>query len=241
MLSPALRRPFWRFFPKIDVPIRDCVHYAGFRYGRGEYNPYETYLVERHAERPGAKRRFVEFLKYYRPRDLGEALDVQLSQPAPLWCFPWQTYLPGQRSMGRGWLPRARSIPDVITFFSDEGILAAHIDREFGWLERALARIRRDGYQPERFGFVHVITLRADTDAHLMLDGNHRVAAMAALGESTVRVVQIGIVRKDAAERWPAVRTDKVSRDDALAIFGAYFRRRERCSTTATPAAVIEG
>jgi len=73
----------------IEIPIRNCVHFCGFRYGHGDYNPYESYATRLHyGENLDAIRdQFIDFLQYYRPRDMGQALGISLSRNYPLWLI----------------------------------------------------------------------------------------------------------------------------------------------------------
>jgi len=231
MLSPAISRIFWRALPRVTVPISSLASYAGFRYGRSEH-PYERYIIDRRRGNPdGARESFIDSLCHYRPRDLGEALDINLSQRVPLWCFPWYRYFPWQWTPERGWYSRAALVPDVMTYFSEEGILMSRIEKEFRWLDRAMASMTSEGYRPEAYrNFVEVVTLQASdfAEVHIVHDGNHRVAALAALGESTIKAVRLGTVRASEVDRWPAVRAGRVSVSDAIAIFRAYFAGRAR-------------
>ena len=83
------------------IPLDGCVHYGAFRYGRGEDHPYETFVRLLGTENGSwrARRWLVEFLRYYRPEHLGEALGVELSTRQPLWSFPWGR----SRPAGTGW------------------------------------------------------------------------------------------------------------------------------------------
>ena len=81
------------FAVRRTVAIADCVHFCAYRYGRGETNPYEQYAIGLAAGDPldAVRSRFVDYLQHFRPRDLGEALGVDLSRAYPLWALPWRS------------------------------------------------------------------------------------------------------------------------------------------------------
>jgi len=222
-----------------DIPLASCVHYTGFRYGRGEFHPYESYQVAfaQGGDLGAARARFVEFLQHYRPRHLGEALGVDLTREYAPWHFPWLAAPPAP-----AWLATPERCPDILTHFSAAGIPRERIAEEFRWLEEAVTSIRRHGFQPERFGApIEVRRLvRADgAQAHLVYDGNHRIGALVALGQTSVRVRCLGRrdLREDEIARWPQVRNGTFTADDARRLLHAYFdgNRRPRTVEAGAP------
>lgn len=224
------------------VPVADCVHFAGFHYGRQEVNPYENYVsvlvqgetVER------ARRQFVGLLQHYRPRHLGEALGVKLEREYPLWCYPWS-----RRSPAPAWRENPAELPDIITHYSPRGILRSRIDEEFGWLERCLESIREVGYKPAQFSGDPEARRLVSCDGgvrYVIHDGNHRLAVLGALGVKTVVVRQVPLmsVREGDLSRWPGVTGGRFTPKDARAIFRAYFEGRENARTTEEPAWVLD-
>jgi hypothetical protein len=186
-----------------------------------------------------ARKHFVNFLQYYRPSHFGEALGCDLSREYPLWSYPWRRGLPAP-----AWRERADDCPDILTHFSAEGILSYRIDEEFVWLERALARLGRDGYRPDIHGYAVGIELEPATgdSTFILRDGNHRVASLFALGHQTVRMRRAlgsAIVREREVERWPLVRSRLYTVDDALSVFHAYRRGNGRLKTTEDPARIL--
>ena len=230
------------------VSLSNCVHYSAFRYGRDEYNPYETYLVQIANGIPpeSAQSTFTEFLQHYRPRHLGEALGCggALTKQYPMWNFPWDEINPARFNFRTGWHTDPSDSPDILTHFSESGILRYRIDEEFFWLERAFHSIKLNGYHPWRqWSFIRARTLRRGdgTEAHLLTDGNHRAAAMSALGYDSARVYQTSRkILETECDRWPGVRSGHFTRDDALAIFRAYFNGNVNYRTAVSPAGIIE-
>lgn len=227
------------FARKRTVAIADCVHFCAYRYGRGETNPYEQYAKDLAGSLPlqAARERFVEYVRGYRPRHLGEALGVALSRPYPLWFLPWRT--PDQARQSPGWSSSARSVVDVMTHFSDEGIPKSLVQKEFAWHESAFASIAEKGYAPQRYGYIWARELRGKRSAYLMADGNHRLSALAALGnmEVVIKLPPGTAVVRERVYEWPLVRAALMTQEDALAVFDAYLdgnvspARSERLAT----------
>lgn len=242
MIAWPLRIAFRCLGRKVRVPISQCVHYGAFRYGRDEPHPYETYMrkLAQAGDRGGARAWFVEFLRHYRPRHFGEAIGAPLQQLHGLWHFPWVRRLPA----GTGWYDDPLNFPDIVTQFCEEGILWFRIEQEFFWLERALYSIRRFGYRPGRGpGITARKFVAADgSAAYLILDGNHRIGALAALGYESVelRYLPRSSVHERQAGRWPQVRAGRYSEQDARRVLRAYFDGNRRWRTTEKPASLLE-
>lgn len=224
------------------VPVNQCVHYGAFRYGRDEPHPYETFarILLRDHDRPGARAWFVDFLRHYRPRHLGEALGVKLGAEHGLWHYPWDKRLPADR----GWFADPLGFPDIVTQYCEEGLLWFRIEQEFFWLERSIYSIRRFGYRPDPANPITVRRfVRADgSSAYLVLDGNHRLSALAQLGHTTVGVSYVPhtTVHEDRVAAWPQVRQGVFSEVDARKVFAAYFTGNPHVRTTETPAPLLE-
>lgn len=244
MIGALTRRPFGSFLTGrriTEVDISACVHYCGFRYGGGTYHPYESYIRDLigGASVQRARSRLVDFLRHYRPHHFAEALGCELSREYPLWSHPWKRRLPRP-----AWLDRPEDCPDILTHFSPKGILSSRIDEECGWLERALKRMREEGYRPDKFRHVVGVELEpADgPSTFLLTDGNHRVAALSALGEVRVKLqhpMLEPVAREKDVASWPQVRAGRYTADDSLRVFAAYRLGNHRYRTTELPARVI--
>lgn len=230
---------------RVEVSISQCVHYCGFRYGHGEYHPYETYVARLHRGDPldDIRREFIDFLLHYRPRHLGEALGITLSRRYPLWTYPWAGLLAFLRARpAAGWYRDASRIPDVLTHFSDAGIPRTHIQREYGWLHGAYEANAREGYRPEKYGYPLARMLQGANGqaAYLVMDGNHRISALSASGCCSVVIEHAPgrIVALRDCKKWRGVRNGFYTEEDAARVFNAYFsgNRRFRTQETGVPA-----
>lgn len=210
----------------LAVPISQCRHYCAFKYGSGSFNPYENYVVGLHEGVPlvELRRRFEDFLMYFRPRNFGEVFGIELSKHIPLWVYPWQhgkSFDPQ-----KGWLSNLDKVPDIITHFCDQGIKRSRIEEEYFWLERAYAIISTNGYQPYNHTFIESIELNTGNKrVYILTDGNHRASALAALGHGEVMIKVTQSIRWNGEnhKQWPQVRLGTYTEQDANDLFNIYF------------------
>jgi hypothetical protein len=225
-----LRAKLWLLGRRANIPINQCVHYGGFRYGHDDPHPYETFvrLLKNSGDQRPAREWLIDFLRFYRPTALGEALGVKLSVSHPVWGFPWDSAVPLQDA----WMNDPGKLPDIVTHYSAQGIPWERIEQEFGWLEQAFYSIKTRGFQP-RLGPAMVVRrlVRIDgTIAFIVMDGNHRISALSTLGYSDipVRWFPNGDVYESQLLCWPRVKIGYFSPTDALAVFESYFNGNHR-------------
>lgn len=223
-LFDSLRSP-----SRTTVDINHCVHYCAFRYGHDEFHPYETYVRRLHDGDPPDELRaqFVDFLRNYRPKDLGEALGVSLERRYPMWLYPWSKpwHFLNPRNKS-GWLKDPSTVPDIITHFSPNGISGSLIEKEFSWLQNAYHSISIQGYLPEQYGYPRGKLLISELGTRcLLLDGNHRVSVLSALGIANVSIQYFPSdnVYLGKLSMWPGVKLGIFSANDAERVFYAYF------------------
>ena len=224
------------------VRIADCVHYCAFAYGRGHFNPYQDYITGLAKGVPieQLRERFIDFIRHYRPRDLGEALGVKTQASVPLWLLPWKTWR--KLLQADGWRDSPDDCVDLLTYFSPQGLRASRFLDEWGWLEGAWRNISANGYRPEAHSYIHVFELRGERESrYVVTDGNHRLSALAALGVEEVRVLQpwFSTARRACARAWPLVLSGHVGAGDARRIFDAYFCGNRSPHRAAQPAELL--
>jgi hypothetical protein len=207
-----------------SVPVAACYHYRGNRYGGFGNHPYEDYMrgLARGEDVMQLRGRFAEIVLSNRPRSMSEALDVDVGD-WPIWQFPW---IAAPRQCARP-ITDPNDNPDVMCHWCEAGVLVSHVNREFGWLDGAFASMSSVGYRPEDHSYVRCLELRSDTrSSYLVLDGNHRVGALCAIGHADlpVRLARRPKVRRDEVRRWPRVRNGELDESRALRIFDRYFR-----------------
>lgn len=226
----------------VKIPIKECIHYCGFMYGNNVYNPYETYVIgiANNEDIITLRKQFIQFLMYYRPCNCADALDINLSRDIALWTYPWDEISKDCLfDTTRYWFNDLNGIVDLLTHFSNKGILSYRIDEEFTWLERALFTITNKGFLPDHY--TKVLHLKKkNKNAYLVLDGNHRISALTALGIDTVPAKIEKIVSEENIENWFAVKNGFLSIDNALNIFNAYFKTNNKYVINSTsPAKLI--
>jgi hypothetical protein len=209
--------------PTRIVPIDRCYHYRGFRYGGYGNNPYEDYVVGLANGRnlQILRSAFAEAILQSRPTCMGEALQIKL-QSVALWDFPWSRSRPADNDQIRD----PADNPDIVCHYCAQGILASHINRELRWLEAAFASIRKVGYAPESLGFIRCQELQGQHfSTYLVLDGNHRISALHAIGmrKLAAKIATGQRVRRIDANRWPRVVAGAYNLENALMVFDRYF------------------
>lgn len=217
------------------VRIDACYHYRGFRYGGFGHNPYEDYIVDLSRGTSGRRERFVRAIADHRPRTMGEILGLPLLTQAA-WDFPWNS--------AHSAVPKIEDPlqnPDIVCHDCPQGLLVSHFNREFRWLEQALASLSAVGYQPKRYGYIRCLELSSGAKSvFLVLDGNHRISALHALGfdHADVLVKRVPISRQDV-RRWPKVLDGTYSEVEALSVFDRYFQQTNPPLTSLHPARLI--
>ncbi|TRU98706.1 MAG: hypothetical protein EWV75_06390 [Microcystis wesenbergii Mw_QC_S_20081001_S30D] len=228
----------------ISIPINQCRHYCGFRYGCNSLNPYEQYIIGLHQKQSleTIRKRFEEFLLYYRPQNFGEVFGIELSKHIPLWIYPWHE---GDNfNINNGWLENADDIIDIITHFSHQGVKRSQINQEYKWLEGAYHSISSIGYQPQKYDYIEVWKLaRQDSQSvFIVKEGNHRLSSLVALGHSdvVVRCYLFETIKEQNCHQWKQVQLGNYSEEDALKIFNVYFAGVDNFRKTQKPAIIIE-
>lgn len=234
-----LRSALWeRIARRAEVPIDRCYHYRAFRYGGFGSNPYEDYQVGlvRGQDVKVLRNAFADVILNCRPRTMGEAIGIDLPD-WPAWRFPWKRN--PRRTIKAIEIPENN--PDVVCHHCDAGILASHINREFQWLEMSIQSIRERGYKPCSYGYIQCIELsNGHCSSFLVVDGNHRLAALHALGNRTAEImIWPSPVRREDVDRWPDVRNGVRPREQALRLFDRYFSETNRPLPTKNPARLI--
>lgn len=108
---------------------------------------------------------------------------------------------------------------------------------EFSRLINIYKSISEKGFKVDITGIdnITVVCLVSKGEWRLMIvnSGQHRVAALAALGYETI-IVQLqaaeglgGIIRREEAARWPAVRKGFLTQEEALRVFDRVFEGRQ--------------
>lgn len=211
------------------VRIDQCVHYRGYRYGGFGNNLYEDYILglASGADLGVLRRTLIDRIRRFDGSSINTALGISLSREYEPWVFPWS-----MRALlsGEGTYFSASENPDVVCYQAPEGVCASGINREYGWLHGAWEAISSNGYRPEQYDYIRVWDLgrRSSIDKqrrYIVLDGNHRLASLHALGESEVMVKVIPSTASLLGMPifWPGVVRGIYSQDDAKRVHARYF------------------
>ncbi len=250
----ALLRPLWHAALRrrsasrwnvTTVPLSACVNYNSFGYGADDFHPLRSYLISLDAgETREARRKFIEFLQFYRPIDAAQALGIApMNKSYPLFLAPWDSFGESEFRVQRTWRDDPRDCPDILTHFSERGLLSYRIEEEWLWSEGALGSLKTNGYKPREMSWIQGRALieQDGQKRFLLTDGNHRAAAMAALRWEEVELQwdERHEVRASEAENWWGVRNGFFTREAALAIFHAYFVGNSNVRTTTQAAPIL--
>ncbi len=227
------------------VALADCVSFHAFHYACGSAHPLQKYAIglAKGADIRELRARYLRFLRYYRPVDSAQAWGLPaLNAGLPLWIFPWKRALPGEFTGRRDWYDSPALCRDLLTTFSEAGLLSYRIEEEWTWSERAHQSLRLYGYQPAR-GTLRAHTLFAadGREAHLLMDGNHRAAALCAQGIEKVRISSERRyqIYETQVDEWPGVTSGQFSRAAALQIFHRFIDGNDCSVTTDVPAPIL--
>lgn len=206
-----------------EVDINKCYHYLGYRYGGYRNNLYEDFICDHYSgtNESKIKNQFIDRICGTRTTDFGQALGIKLTKKYHKWDFPWNWSLKRNVSQHK-YTPYNN--PDIVCHTAEQGVLASHINREFQWLIGAINNIK-NGYFPEKYGYITLLELINKNDSHyIVLDGNHRISAMTALGYKKF-LAKIVHKRVNLGMRclWGGVILGSYYLDDATRIFERYF------------------
>ncbi len=228
-----------------NVAVADCVSLHGYHYCAGSAHPLQRYAsgLAQGTDLRELRRDFLDFFRYYRPVNAAQALGLpELDAALPMLIWPWKRALASEFRPRRAWCPSSAECCDVLTHFSDEGILSFRIEEEWMWSERARQSLEHYGYQPSR-GVLRAHTLHANDgrEAHLLMDGNHRAAALCAQGVERVSILSETRyqIYESEVDNWPNVVSGHYTRASALQIFHRYIEGNDRTATTDVPAPII--
>ncbi len=216
----------------------DCRHYCGFRYGSGSVNLYENYMVGLHEgiSTNELENRFIDGLRWYRPRSMAQVLEVEFENVIPLWCFPWSR----RYAVHAGWVKEPVDVPDILTHFTESGIPLSRIREEISWLQLAYRSVGQRGYQPGLFRHVQVVEVNTRINRfYLVVDGNHRTSAMVAQGIDRFPARVVARVDFSHVDQMPQVRSGVYSMTEAMLLYDRYLAGVVRLYRSCQPAEVI--
>ncbi|MBP7001009.1 hypothetical protein [Amaricoccus sp.] len=166
----------------------------------------------------------------FQPRNAAEIMGLPSShaglQGAPeTWRFPWMSASARNVQKRKRLSPKHREKGAGFAYFGPTSPEKGRSD--LARLKAVVAAISADGFRllPGVDGLVRaeILSSGAEWRARVQV-GQHRTAALAALGGTAVPIwPQPVVVRREEAADWPAVRDGVVTREEALDIFDRMF------------------
>lgn len=228
--------------PSFRCPIDKCITYNGFNHSDKGWHPFSAALKQYQAtDNLDYEHSLLE--KYYdrwQPENAREALIGCEKGPAyleelPSYTFlaPWSYVSPSER--------REMVYSGMCAFYERHGLKPCgdyHGHHTHGPVSTAFGRIEYDrltdvydsiatsGYDRSLGGDIVVSAYKRESEYRFGIEhGNHRVAAMSALGYDTIpaRYVNVRLRTLNEADCWPQVRRGLWDRDSAIAYFDHLF------------------
>jgi len=162
------------------------------------------------------------FLRQFCPTSISGLAGVTNEEPLPLFIYPWGPFNPEGAVRKESWRSRFCG-PSTDSF----------IEEEFARTVRLYQAVRAEGYRPYRYpnSFIGGTWLVANNGdkRFVVMQGNHRMAALAHLGYSAIRVRRIRQALSFVFERdlpkWPLVLKGRCSEDHARRVFRFFFEQ----------------
>jgi hypothetical protein len=230
----------------LDLPLAWCRGHraAAFACAPGAMHPYletaRALLADGGMAWAGSP--LHRFHRHFRPRDAAELLGIEATHPA-LKAPPEAAFFPWETPPTPEALARRRADLEAENRSHGLALDAGHGFHHFGpvsdekgrleltRLTRVLAAIRDEGFRllPGPSGLCTArILCRGEDWRALVVNGQHRVAALAALGHDAAPMLPLpGPVRREEAETWPGVRAGVFTPAQALAVFDRVFAARQ--------------
>jgi hypothetical protein len=221
----SLLRYITRPWNEIEVSFDECVNFFACSFGPNGWHPVVETLrqVERDPNIPLENTVLYRYHRNFCPEGIADLLPDGKVQFRPSFgLYPWGSF------KRKGPFKAKDRHRTTSCGPSDEKFIAEMFDR----ILTLYHRLQKEGYQPWRFGN-NVIggTVLEDLSGArrvVILQGNHRMAVLAALGMKRIRIRflpdSLRIIREADVDRWHFVKSGECSKKDALAIFRLYFQ-----------------
>lgn len=224
-----------------NCPVDKCISYNGFRHAEESWHPFSATLEARAEKKETGYQDSIlkSYYERWRPRNAGEALigcreipDYLERVPSYAFLVPWHIVSAEQRS--------ALVRDGIEHFIEGEQLLDTAVDHayhvhgpvteEFGRAEYrrligVFESIREAGYDRSHGDVVVSLYQRGSEFRFGIEHGNHRIAAMKALGHETIpaRLVGPRLIMREEAACWPQVRLGQWDVESARAYFDHLF------------------
>lgn len=230
----------------LDLPLAWCRGHraAAFACEAGVMHPYletaRALLADEGLAWPDSP--LFRYYLHFRPRNAAEHLGLEATHPA-LEAAPEAAFFPWETPPSAEALARRRSALAAENRSHGFSLDAGHGFHHFGpvsekkgelelvRLARILAAIRDQGFRllPGASGLCTArILCRGGDWRALVVNGQHRVAALAALGHRTAPIFPLpDVIRREEASNWAGVRAGVFTLAQAHAVFDRVFAARQ--------------
>ncbi|TMW72380.1 tetratricopeptide repeat protein [Alteribacter natronophilus] len=219
----------------MEVDINKCIDNYGFSYRPGGFHPFVA-AVNQLEVKPNLDYKdsvLNRFYECFQPENLYDALELQQDFFTDLkrgWIgYPWHVSSGGKQVSMNEWIGTTREGGNHFFGPNTEDFGAEELKR----LVTNLRNIKEVGYIPEVFsdGYVTGYLLKQKDDYRFVItEGQHRIAVMASLGYSKIKVrfstseKDPRIVRRKLVESWSQVQNGVYSKLQAGALFDIFFK-----------------
>jgi len=205
-----------------EVSIEECCNPYAMRFGgEGWHFLVETLReLENNQNIPLQETILYQYHKQYCPTVIGEIFQSSELSKQYEFEYPWGNW----KNKG----PYGRSKPFSETRYqgpsSDD-----FIKKQYDNIVSIYESMKIEGYRPLEYGFIGgTFLLSADQERLFVVhQGNHRMAALTALGVKKIKVVTIkGFIKninEKQVDNWHYVKTGKWRKDDALKLFRSFY------------------
>jgi len=184
---------------------------------------------------PLEKTHLWSYFQKFQPRDMYEAIFGRIAEDDGLARDVLSHYRDPERGpMPWRWQKDIEQGAHMAEFIGEYGPWPAeNIAKEFARIKRVCDIIRKQGYDPSQAAHeddtIRGVLLKSGNDWKMViLGGNHRASALAALGNSHIPVqadrTLPAMIDVDNAVQWPCVRTGVMPESVAVKIATSYFQ-----------------
>lgn len=219
-------------FERGDKPFLFLIENVRYHNGQA-YNEVQHHFLRYYA---GGMRELAKFYDKHQPTNVYEKHFI--NQPPPSQCSGHEN-LDSEKRISISGVPWAPL--NVLKSSGEHGLDHSHGVQQYGpvspekitlesnRLDAVLGSIKQKGFL-SRYGFVRGYLLENCSGNYkfVVTGGQHRMAALAFLGEEKVPVMFQArwprVIKRSEVHKWPHVLAGNVSHQDALRIFDSYFR-----------------
>jgi hypothetical protein len=208
------------------IPLAHCVNPLGFAFSEGWHHLVEFLRANPSLPEDGGDFGLLRsYFASYSPAVMSvlpAAAGKQVSFSPPFFTYPWGNF----RLHYHHGIP----VKDIMTTRFCGPLPEERIRAEAMAMVRLARRLASVGYRPWTYPntFIGGVLLRRETEERfVVLQGNHRVAALSFLGAESIETRSMKgywrVLSKDQVDSWYYVANGKCSREDALAYFDMFF------------------